>query len=246
MRIDAPGREHLTQLRRLWQEAFGDSPEFMDIFFRYGYAPERCRCILEGDTVAAALYWFPCADLAYVYGVATDRRFRGRGLCRRLMEDTAAHLKELGFTGIVLVPQDAGLRKMYAAMGYRDCGGIREFACEAGEACGLRAIGPGEFARLRRSYLPEGAVLQEEEENLVFLARQAEFFTGEGFLLTAWREEGVLHGLELLGDETQAAAVTAALDCRKGIFRVPGDTPFAMFLPLTRRESPTYFGFAFD
>ena len=245
MRIEAPGREHLGELRRLWQEAFGDTREFMDSFFRYGFAPDRCRCVLEGDTVAAALYWFRCGDLAYVYGVATDCRFRGRGLCRMLMEDTAAHLKGRGFGGIVLVPQDEGLRKMYAAMGYRDCGGLREFVCDAGEACPVRAIGSQEFARLRREYLPEGAVLQEEE-NLVFLARQAEFFTGEGFLLTAWREEGVLHGLELLGDEHRAAAVTAALGCRKGIFRVPGEPPFAMFLPLTDRESPTYFGFAFD
>ena len=86
MRIDAPTACQVPQLRNLWQLAFGDEEVFIDAFFTHGFAPERCLCIADNGTLAAALYWFEgqwdgqC--LAYLYGVATHPDFRGRGLCR--------------------------------------------------------------------------------------------------------------------------------------------------------------------
>jgi len=249
MRIEYPGCE-TAALRQLWKEAFGDEDAFLDCFFTFGYSPRRCRCVLEGETLAAALYWFECSaygqKYAYIYGVATALSHRGLGLCRQLMADTHALLREEGFAGAVLVPQQEGLRRMYAAMGYRDCGGLDRFSCEAGTPVPCRAVGPEEFCRLRRQYLPEGAVLQEGE-NVPFLAQQAQFYAGDNFLLTAWQEKGKLHGLELLGSRQTAPGITAALGCDAGEFRAPGTQPFAMFLPLTpEAKAPAYFGFAFD
>lgn len=251
MKIAEPSLKEIQQLRLLWQEAFGDEDAFLDCFFRSGFSPERCRCILEGDTVAAVLYWFGCScgnqRLAYIYGVATRKDYRGQGLCRTLMADTHTHLAKLGYDGAVLVPQQEPLRQMYAAMGYRSCGGLDVLSCNAGKPVSVRAIGPEEFAQLRRQYLPEGGVVQEEE-NLAFLQEQAQFYAGDDFLLTAWEDKGILHGLELLGNRDAAPGIVGALGCREGSFRMPGNTrPFAMFLPFCADgTAPSYFGFAFD
>jgi hypothetical protein len=79
------------------------------------------------------------------------------------------------------------------------------------------------------------------------LASQAEFFAGEGIWLAAVREETKVIGLELLGDETGAPGIVAALGCREGVFRMPGDGPFAMYIPLTEgAAAPGHLGFAFD
>lgn len=164
------------------------------------------------------------------------------------MDDTHRHLAELGYHTALLVPAAEGLREMYRKMGYRDCTTVSEFSCEAASApvC-LRAIGPAEYTRLRRNYLPEGGVVQEEE-NLTFLARQAEFFTGEDFLLAAYREDDALYGMELLGNVLSAPGILAALNCINGDFRAPGEEkPFAMCSPLLEGAViPSYFGFAFD
>lgn len=237
-------------LRRLWREAFGDEEGFLDLFFAHGYDRTRCRCLWEDGDLAGALYWFDCEcdgeKYAYLYGVATAMAHRGKGICRALMADTHALLAREGYAAVTLVPQQEGLRRMYAAMGYRNCGGLEEIICTPGEPTQLRAVGPAEFARLRRQYLGEGSVLQEGR-GLSFLANQAQFYAGRDFLLTAWEEDGCLHGLELLGNTDAAPGITAALGCRKGYFRVPGETPFAMFLPLKAgAKMPDYFGFAFD
>lgn len=252
MDFDHPSPRHIPQLRQLWQTAFGDTDAFLDSFFHTAFAYDRCRCVLDGDRPCAVLYWFDCSvehqKFAYIYAVATHPDYRNRGLCRKLMADTHALLSDRGYAGAILVPQKESLRAMYAAMGYRDMGGRNTVTCAAGEtAAAIRAIGAEEFAHLRRQYLPAGAVIQEQE-NLDFLSEQLQFYTGDGFLLAAYAEDGILHGAELLGNCSAVSGIVTALNCTGGSFHTPGyDTPFAMFHALAEAVSvPGYFGFAFD
>lgn len=252
MKIDHPSIQHMSQLRNLWQDAFGDSDAFLDSFFRTAYSLERCLCIFEEAQIAAVLYWIDCSledrNLAYIYAVVTSPSFRGRGLCRMLMENTHALLKKQGYAAAILVPQQESLRKMYAGMGYRNMGGLSEIICNAAEtALPIRAVGPDEFAVLRRTMVPEGGILQEGA-GLAFLAEQLQFYTGQDFLLAAWEEKGVLNGVELLGNPDAAPGILNALGCRRGKFRIPGhDKPFAMIFPLQANVIlPNYLGFAFD
>ena len=97
----------------------------------------------------------------------------------------------------------------------------------------------------RRCYLPQGGVVQEEE-NLSYLSGMARFFAGEDFLL-AWGQDGSdLIGLELLGQVQSAPGILAALGAKEGRFRTPGTNPFAMFKMLNATPPPAYFGLALD
>lgn len=245
MRIDHPISTHIPQLRRLWQEAFGDTDAFIDSFFTVAYAPQRCLCITDSDMVVAAAYWFSCGQYAYIYAVATAKNHRGKGLCHALMEKIHALLQSQGYDGCILVPGDAQLRRFYAGMGYENCGGMEEFSCNASTPVPLRPITTREFAFLRRQYLPEGGVVQEGE-NLAFLSQWAQFYAGSDFLLTATRDGDTLCGLELLGNTSAAAGILATLGAKCGTFRVPGSAPFAMCKSLGKKISVPYFGFAFD
>ena len=252
MSIDFPSPSQIPELRQLWKLAFGDEDSFLDCFFSTAFSTGRCRCVMVENRIAAVLYWFDCTlegqKAAYIYAVATHPDFRNRGLCRRLMADTHSLLQTQGYASAVLVPQKESLRAMYAGMGYRDCGGLDLLQCAAAELpTPLRAIGAEEFACLRRQLLPKGGVVQEQE-NLAFLAAQMQFYAGNDFLLAAYAENGVLHGMELLGDRNAASGIVKALRCDRGQFRIPGTAiPFAMFRPLAEdAAAPGYFGFAFD
>lgn len=251
MTIDHPAAGDIPNLRLLWKKAFGDTDAFLDVFFSTGYAPARCRCIREGDTVAAALYWFDmgCSGrkFAYIYAVATDPDFRGRGLCRMLMEDTAAVLTAQGYDGAILVPQDAGLRIMYGKMGYLPATAMEETHCAASIPCPVEEISAEAYACRRKAFLPAGSVLPEQPA-LDFLGKLACFYAGEGFLAAVSREEEHLRILEYLGDRTAAPALVAALGRREATLRTIGTTmEFAMYLPLTGRCcKPEYYPFAFD
>lgn len=253
MTFDYPKPEQLPILKGLWKIAFADTDDFLSAFFGTAYSPLRCRVAQVHGETAGMLYWFDvsCRDqkMAYLYAVATHPGHRGRGVCRRLMADTHALLKAQGYAAALLVPQSDALRNMYAAFGYRSCTTVSETFCAAGkDPVPLHQIDEEEFSRLRREYLPGGAVIQEGE-NLRFLGTQARFYRGTDFLLAAQvTEEDTLFCAELLGDAAAAPGILKSLGCSQGTFRTPGSKKdFAMFLPLEEKiRHPSYFGFPFD
>ena len=240
---------NIDALKKLWKQAFGDEDAFLDLFFTTAYAAGRCRWLEAEGRPAAALYWFDCscngAKYAYIYAVATDTAFRGQGLCRRLMDETHAVLQAQGYAGAILVPGEPGLFEMYAKMGYRVMSGVESISCTAGAPTDVQEASIEAYAAKRRSLLPPGGVLQENE-NLRFLSGYARLYTGKDFALAALRDGEKLVGLELLGDSDAAPGIVAALGCKEGRFRIPGSVPFAMYHPLSDAPAPTYFGLAFD
>lgn len=252
MKIDFPVPKQYEQLMQLWQEAFGDTEEFVDGFFCTAFSPARCRCVTIDSKVVAALYWMDVTcegqRFAYLYAVAVAEKHRGKGLCAALMADTHAHLTLRGYDGVLLVPQEEGLRKMYEKMGYRDATSVDEFPAQAGDPpVALQRIDREEYARLRKVLLPAGSAV-EEEESIAFLETMAFFYRGEDLLLAAHAVNGKLWCPEFLGSRSEAPAVLAALRCTEGHFRTPGSTfPFAMFLPLEAdAQVPCHLALAFD
>lgn len=250
MKFEHPQGEHIPGLKQLWKASFGDEEAFIDRFFAVAFAPERCMCATEAGAVLAAAYWFDVTfsknKAAYIYAVATLPECRGKGLCRRLMDHIHSHLAANGYAGAMLVPGDDGLRKMYGNMDYVDFGGMGEFACAAGNhPLEIREISPEEYAALRRAYLPAGGVVQEGE-NLRFLRQFYRFYRGEGCIFAAASTGCELFAAELLGSRQAAEAILSALKMPSGVFRVPGESPFAMYRSLDGKERPGYFAFAFD
>lgn len=251
MIIDNPRPEQLPSLRQLWQEAFGDTDEYLALFFSTAFSRSRCRCVTENGAVAAALYWFDCEaegnPFAYLFAVATKKAFRGKGFCRALMADTHRHLKELDYAGAILVPAEKDLFSFYGAMGYKNFGGVSRFACQPSKnGISLRSLDAEEYHALRQKLLPPGGVTQDLV-TLRFLEKQTALYAGEDFLLSCYREGDTLLVQEYLGDPDKAPDIVAALGCREGRFRTPGDSPFAMYLPLVANApTPNYFGIALD
>ena len=252
MIISEPNSSHISQLRQLWKTAFGDGDDFLDMFYSTAYAPHRCRCVLDEDRVAAVLYWFDCTcegqKLAYIYAVATDPDYRNQGLCRRLMGNTHDHLKAQGYAGAMLLPQDSGLRRMYAGMGYEPCTSLREFECAAaGEPAALRELTAEGYAALRIPLLPVGSVIQEKE-NLSYLAAYTKFYQGQDFLAVVYQDGDLFICYEFLGNVTKIPAFLQALGAKSGTIRMPGQgKPFAMYTSFTHNSpKPRYFAFAFD
>ena len=239
------------QLKQLWQLAFGDGEEFIGLFFKTAYAPERCLYLTEQAQITAALYWLDCEydgqKQAYIYAVATHPEHRGKGLCRKLMDTAHQRLKEQGYHAALLRPADAGLERMYRKMGYRVVSGVREFEAAAGTPVAIRRIDAREYERLRRKYLPKNGVLQEGV-SIDYLAAYADLYAGNDFLLAGSFYEGSFIGMELLGNREAAPGILASLGYESGHFRCPGmEIPFGMFLPLQEDASkPGYLGLVFD
>lgn len=252
MKINKPDVSQTPALRDLWKQAFGDADEFLNDFWRTAFSFERCRCVTINNELVAALYWFDCEfdckKIAYIYAVATDNAHQGKGYCHKLMEDTHRHLSSIGYAGALLVPSSEKLFKFYEGIGYKTACFYSEISSVAStEKVNVRKIDKVEYSKLRRQMLPEGGIIQENE-NLDFLETQAVFYSGTDFLLVAEEEHDSICGIEFLGDKSKIPEILNSLGYTKGKFKTVGnDIPFAMYYPLDNKLAlPRYFGFAFN
>lgn len=208
-----PETVHITGLRTLWKEAFGDEDTFLDLFFSTAFAPERCLCILIENNVAAALYWFQCEysnqPLAYIYAVATAKVYRGRGLCQQLLTATHSTLKRQGYVGAVLVPGSETLFDFYKKTGYQTAcyrntyhydlhtcmaqAPIVNQTFSANQTSDMPSLSAASIFPMKEISATEHAALRkdflpldsilQEKENLAFLQTQLKFYSGENFLI---------------------------------------------------------------
>ena len=248
MIIDIPAARDIPALRQLWKQAFGDTDAFLDSFFARGFAFDRCRCVRIDSALAAALYWFDCdwqgKQVAYIYAVATDTAFRGKGLCRALMENTHRHLQNNGYAGAALVPGSRELFSLYEKLGYRSFCPIQTLTVSAGkDAVSPELLSAKEFDTLRRSLLPENALLQEGQTT-AFLSAFAGLYKTENSVFAATKEENTLHFQEYLGDPALLPDIIAGLKAETGIVRLPGgDTDTAMYHSFDGSDAlPAYLG----
>lgn len=241
----------MDALKALWQEAFDDPPDFTELFFREGFSPDRHMYVEQNGQLAGALYWFDCLwqgkKLAYIYGVAVAKKFRGQGLSCQLMKMTHDHLRERGYYGAVLVPAEVGLFSMYEKLGYRGFYPVEKTMVLPGAPVALQQLDKAQYAVLRRKSLPEGGILQEGAA-LDFLAGYNRFYAGDKCLFAASQEENTLYIQEFLGNVEQLPGVVAALGAKSAKVRLPGGSkPFAMYYGFTDdRQVPSYFGIALD
>ncbi len=234
-----PGEE--PRLRDLFTEAFGDAG-FTALFFSKGYSPDRCLAAFD-ESLLGALHWFDCTldgkKAAYIYGIAAFQSCRGRGIGSQLIRAALDDLKKQGYEASFLVPAEESLFGYYERFGFRRIGTIREQEIPAGTPLPIRELTAGEYAALRRTMLPAYSLIQEGP-CLDLLGGYASFYAAE-HAIAAVSESMVW---ELLGDETQAPGLIAALGLTTATVRTPGPgRPFAMG---TCADGPIYLGLALD
>lgn len=235
MIIDAPRKKDLPALKAIWQEAFGDNEVFLEGFFQKGFSPDRCRCLFMEDRPVAVLYWFDCfldgKKLAYIYAVATDKAFRGRGLCRQLMDDTHRHLKNTGYSAATLVPENQELSSMYKNMGYIPFCPMEYMGILAGDPpVPVEEISVSEYFSLRKKYLPENGISQDSAAP--YLSTFTDCYRIENGIACLSMEYTTLYFQEYLGNPKDLPGILTTLEAKNAVLLQPGGDPYAMYFSL--------------
>lgn len=109
--------------RRLWLEAFPeDGTQFIDQFLIRHYRAEQMLTIDCDDHTVAMLHTIPfttaLGPMRYIYGVATEPAYRGRGYASELIHRAIAEARTAGDKGLFLIPGSGSLRNFYAREGF--------------------------------------------------------------------------------------------------------------------------------
>lgn len=115
--------KELAEYRQLWQDAFGDTEQYMDYYFsrkavRSAVFEDRERgrlCSMAFFTPYDAVLFGESCRLPYIVGVATDERRRHEGRMTRVLLQGMEHLKRQGCPLVFLSPADPAI---YEALGF--------------------------------------------------------------------------------------------------------------------------------
>lgn len=92
----------------LWMKSFGDDEQFADSFIMRYYSQGRMLTTEAEGRTTAMLHLVPfdteLGRTTYIYAVATDPAFRGRGLASQLMREAMQTVAERGNDAAFLIP----------------------------------------------------------------------------------------------------------------------------------------------
>jgi GNAT superfamily N-acetyltransferase len=125
--IRRPGDQDLPQLLQLWREAFGDSEAETLFYFHHRHRHEHMLVMEADGRITGMLSLLPitlmCASrehqARYVFAVATQQEFRGRGVSTALLNAAHEVIHEEGGVASILVPASEGLFTFYNKRGYQ-------------------------------------------------------------------------------------------------------------------------------
>ncbi len=227
--------------RALYENAFGCEPrDWNDALFRLAF-PRYLRVIKEGDKPVSMLFSIPypvqMGDMLlparYMYAVATDPAYRGRGLATHLIGEEIARGEP-----VFLRPSSESLFGFYEKAGLAPLSPVRTLEGEAAiDACeGLRHLSPAEYLAARERFLkPPFAVPNEDFLALGFLYGGALALEGEFAAL--WERHGEkIYFKEWLGNRDFAPRAAAFLGGKHYRLRTPceGGEPFGVGANLPR------------
>lgn len=112
--------------RKIWEDCFGDPPEFTQWYFREVYQPENTLFYEVGGQLASNLqirFFNLCLNgipvkAGYLAGVATYPQFRKQGYSRALIQKSFAHILANGANYCFLVPTSFAF---YEQFGFAAC-----------------------------------------------------------------------------------------------------------------------------
>ena len=126
--LDKISALHLTseqrQMRQMWHDIFGDEEAEIDSFFvRHSDALPLIH--KENDVVVSMLFVVPLQmwdkRVAYIYAVATQPEYRGRGIASKLLKEALQLIETNGeFDLAALIPSSAESKRLYEHLGFED------------------------------------------------------------------------------------------------------------------------------
>lgn len=203
--ITTASQQHLDGIRQLWQQAFGDSPQYVDLFWEQCAQPRNSLVYLQDNTVAGMLFILPCSLVfgksqyrcAYLYAIATGEAQRGRGISTQLLEHAYRLCSKRGYAVCALVPATPSLFGFYAKRGYAVQGVTKTLSVEATQLAGSHSsavfspIGAPEIFAMRKKQFGD-AYLEWDCGTVAYILAENRFGGGSFYQYRLGGDSGYL------------------------------------------------------
>lgn len=118
----------VDELKKLWIDTFGDTKEYVNAFFDKFYSPDNVIVYKENGKIVSSLYMIDYClkyedkyyKIMYLYALATDNEYRGKGIMSMLIDKADKIMHNKGYAGAFLIPAEESLYDYYGRFGFTD------------------------------------------------------------------------------------------------------------------------------
>ena len=118
----------VDELKKLWIDTFGDTKEYVNSFFDKFYGPDNVIVYKENGKIVSALYMIDYClkyegeyyKIMYLYALATDKEYRGKGIMSRFIWKADEVMHNEGYAGAFLIPAEESLYDYYSHFEFTD------------------------------------------------------------------------------------------------------------------------------
>lgn len=235
----------------LWQEAFGEAEKEIQPFL--DFIGKDMLVMEENGQIFSMLSLIRVKIGAetgrYVYAVATDKRFRGKGFASRLLSYAKKYASENGESFLVLLPRNASLFAFYEKNGFTPlCCAKRISRKIEKSALNAEKITAKEYFELKKTYFSGEKYVEWDIKTLEFMkkAYRGEFLkAGDVGIAFCHKQSDLVIIHELLTDAAEAEIIDAfgnflGASMAEGIKAEKNGEKFAVIYPPEYRDA--YFG----
>lgn len=185
VQILTAGAEMIPALQTLWKRCFGDTDDYLSLFFGRRFSPERTLTAWVDGTLAGAVYLLEAEmdgrPLWYGYAVGTLPAYRGRGISRRLHE-TIFRMAKQRQALYAVHPQSEDLIAFYEKLGLQKgffCKQVTLTAVPARrQKMTITALSPAEYAALRDEAFAEPGFVRWDTAAVAYAVEENAFCGG--------------------------------------------------------------------
>lgn len=194
------------ELKSLWHACFGDSNEYVDLYFDSHDVSRHTMVFMDGERPISMLSLLPMTVVTragimparYIYAVATKESYRGRGISTRMLDAAHRTMQALGVKLSVLVPASGELYNFYGRRGFDTeffAGSAIVRADEIRPFLGSFAVSeatPKEFMNIReRAFSGRTMFVRWDGDALGYRLTETAFSGGETLLLSTGEAHAV-------------------------------------------------------
>ncbi len=119
-------KEDIPSIKELWNIAFPEEPDFNGYFFENIFDFNNTLVLIKDNKVVSMAQMMPyelknIGKVTYIYGAATNPKYRKQGLMSKLLNKSFEIDVENGVIASILIPANKPLYDFYGKLGYETC-----------------------------------------------------------------------------------------------------------------------------
>ncbi len=246
----------LAELKQIWKMIFKDTDEYIDLYFKERFSPDKTYVLRDKEKITSTLYYSDVKlyhkediyNCAYICGIATLPEYRGKKQASTLIDACLKDLKAKGYDIAFLIPASHSLFDFYKGCGFENFTSLNILSSEIVPSCDEYSPRKDtDIKNLYEDFIGLKPLRTDKDFEVLNSCYGLPYTFSDGYIY-AYQEKETLyvveHSFKKLTDLMERINIIADKSINNAVIKSPSDaqfgetTPFSVYVNFKSIELP--------